>query len=882
MDRSRSRARLRGSQTSFQWTRVGALVCCSGLLHCRAQAWNETETSSDPALPASLPDIQYHLTARPWTALDTPRDVYLDRIEGIVRFEATLQNAAGAIIDPVVNQEWQYATPYFANSLGLLLSAGRARDLLGDGIAAMNSATSQMALGNGAIPQQHGNFFIAPMADALSLYAPFVSASQIATWRSRMTLPVANLIQTFNHNWRGYAMKGQWYRFQQGLVSRSDAVNFIENGWINTQRSRFTGNPLNLYHDTSSDPDTFAYEAASRANLWSMLVRGYDGASAAEMSKLIQRGTQSDLLLQDATGQAPFGGRSGLHSWNDVYTGLGFEMMAEQASADGNERLAGQYRHSAMLALKSVDRWRSAQGFFFVTKNHFDPGLRVRYAQYSQLTNYNGNVMYHMAEAWRARQSPIEEQPAPVEIGGYAFVPDPQFAVAVANAGGMQIQAALRGTTSPEFGQYWTTLGISRFSRVNWDSRLGPSDGVRDASSGFAVSYAPTFLEAGNWIKVPSVPQRYQATFVVTFTHPLLVRCRIDYAPKAGQTGPTFSDDLVITPDGVLSTITSSAAAGNFGVIWPVLTNDGAPLVNTFTQQIASVNFPSGGDQQNFISLHPSPTLVTNMGTLRSSYGDLRPLRMVSNDDDVQTFIYPRSPWDPSAESVRTSFARNGGNFSTLLGRVVGNVYVGRTSAGGVGTAVDLDGDGRNDVTFGESAGFILQLANGRVTAVEADRAVNAVVQDRSVSLAPFTPVVLVPSSTTTFEAEAATLAGGAAPQLCSTCSGGQRVGFLGNTAATNAPPTNGTMTLTNVRVPSAGRYVLALFYSNQDVTDRSAMLTVNGVAGSPISFASTGNFNTVARLNVTVNLNAGNNTIAIGNVAARAPSIDRMIVNVP
>jgi len=90
-------------------------------------------------------------------------------------------------------------------------------------------------------------------------------------------LPIANLIQTFTNNWRGYAMKGQWYRFQQGLVSNSDAVTFIENGWTGSQRARFTSNALNLYHDQTSDPDTFAYDAASRANLWNMLVHGYNG-----------------------------------------------------------------------------------------------------------------------------------------------------------------------------------------------------------------------------------------------------------------------------------------------------------------------------------------------------------------------------------------------------------------------------------------------------------------------------------------------------------------------------------------------------------------------------------------------------------------------------
>jgi hypothetical protein len=696
--------------------------------------------SAEPSAPLTLPDIRYHLTARPWLPLNTPSTVYLDRIEAVVRYEAGLQDASGAIIDPVVHQEWQYATPYFANALGVLLSAGRAQDLVHQGVMAMEHVSLLMAQGNGAIPQQHGNFFIAPMADALSLYTPYVSSSVIQTWRSRMMVPIAQLASSLPHNWRTYAMKGEWYRARQGLVSTPGAVAYIEDSWIKTQRSRLSGTPWNLYHDTSSDPDTFAYDAAARANLWNMLAHGYNGASAAEMASLIQRGTQSALLLQDASGQAPVGGRSGNHTWNDVYSGLGFELMAERAAADGNKRLAGQYRHAAMLALRSVDRWRSAEGYYFVTKNHFDPKLRVRYAEYSQLTNYNGNVIYHMSEAYRARHTAIVEQPAPAEIGGYALEPDALFSVAVANAGGMQIEASLRGTQTLEFNQYWTTLGLTRISRVGWDSRLGPSDGVRDDASGIGVSYAPTFIEGSDWVRMATAASRYQAAFSIQMSHPMLVRCRLDYTPRPGQTGPAFTDHLVITPDGILSTVTSTADAGKFGVNWPLLVDDGAPLTTSITSSVASVSFPGGGDQQNYIALNPSPTL-TALPNLRSAYGDLKPIRVVAGSY-VKTFIYPRSPGDPSAESVRDSFTPNGaGNFSTVLGRVEGRLYIGRTAAGGIGSAIDLDQDGTDDVTFGRRCGFILQLDHEAVKSIEADRSVNARIRGAGFKLQAYTPV---------------------------------------------------------------------------------------------------------------------------------------------
>jgi len=72
---------------------------------------------------------EYHLTARPWKPLGTPPSRSLDVIEGECRFTTRLQNSAGAIIDPFIHREHQYATPYFAYAAGTLVDAGRAKDL---------------------------------------------------------------------------------------------------------------------------------------------------------------------------------------------------------------------------------------------------------------------------------------------------------------------------------------------------------------------------------------------------------------------------------------------------------------------------------------------------------------------------------------------------------------------------------------------------------------------------------------------------------------------------------------------------------------------------------------------------------------------------------
>ncbi len=126
------------------------------------------------------------------------------------------------------------------------------------------------------------------------------------------------------------------------------------------------------------------------------------------------------------------------------------------------------------------------------------------------------------------------------------------------------------------------------------------------------------------------------------------------------------------------------------------------------------------------------------------------------------------------------------------------------------------------------------------------------------------------PALATSYEAEspASTLAGGAVVQTCSTCSGGAKVGYVGE---------GGTLTFNNVSVPTAGTYRLTVVYCSGD--PRPAMITVNGGPAQTLSFASTGSYSTTGAMTVPVVLNAGNNTIEFGDPGAYSPDFDRIIV---
>src|SRR5205085_7765215 len=106
-------------------------------------------------------------------------------------------------------------------------------------VAAMNLATSYVAAGASSIPDDHGEFFLSPLAKAIPLYSLFVSASQTKTWINRMAKPISAIIRGRTHNWRTYAMKGEWLRAKNGYVNKDSAVKWLDNSWLDNQRPRF-------------------------------------------------------------------------------------------------------------------------------------------------------------------------------------------------------------------------------------------------------------------------------------------------------------------------------------------------------------------------------------------------------------------------------------------------------------------------------------------------------------------------------------------------------------------------------------------------------------------------------------------------------------------
>jgi hypothetical protein len=98
--------------------------------------------------------------------------------------------------------------------------------------------------------------------------------------------------------------------------------------------------------------------------------------------------------------------------------------------------------------------------------------------------------------------------------------------------------------------------------------------------------------------------------------------------------------------------------------------------------------------------------------------------------------------------------------------------------------------------------------------------------------------------------------------------SGGYVVGYLGR---------GRSLRFTTVRVPTAGRYRLTVYYIAGD--PRAGTIVVNGRFAGSSRFPLTPDWYTVGSVTVPVTLAGGDNTIEIGNERDYAPDVDRILV---
>ena len=730
-------------------------------------------------LPSDLPTTHWHTTARPWSPLNIAPSAYLTRANNLTTWWAQNTNSTDGCLNEATYNPYDTAPSTSAAgngplglSVGIQLSLGNTANQT-KGILSLNCDTT-----NYRNTTSGGDFAIGYMTMAIPYYTNFATSSQITTWKNNMNFIQPGIPGNTN-NWVTYDMMGYWTARQLGLSAFNNAVTTIEGWWTGNktngtnQSARMSNSPWRLYEDLTGVPNSLSVERVGGSNILAMVDLGYNGASAGAMKTAAETAALTDLLMQAPDGSNPTGGRQADHNWVDSGQQLTFDIMAQRVGAS-NSFLAGQYQHAAEMSFNSVSKYALPSTaccnglMFFATKNHFNPGLGIG-VQDTNLKDmhYNGTTMFQELMSYQYRtKSIIAEQRVPVEIGGFAFAlpTGSNWSQAFIDAGGTAVQLALNGATTIQNSQYWTAIGINRIGRVGWETRLGPMDGAW-SSLGNGANFGPTWITSGtSWTRLAMNPSTCSGAFTTTFANPAVSFGKVIWT--CGSI--SFTQNLTVTPDGVLSQTTCSGCPRTWGMTFPILTVDGTTSPNNYgatttttslTQPIASATWSSSGDSQNYMTIASSTTTFTSEASQTTSFGNITPVRAWhgsgSTSDATQvTFIYPASSTDPSAASVRSGMTITGTNTytnSALSSSVVsgssGTYYIGRTAAGGWTNSISISGQTN---TFNVPCNFIMTLSGGAVSSIEADRSVTVSIPNgvhgmhtgtNAINLTAYTPV---------------------------------------------------------------------------------------------------------------------------------------------
>lgn len=408
-----------------------------------------------------------------FTATGFDNKEYLVQIERQVRAFYPYQNKeTGAIIDPVYKIEWQYSTPCYALSVGLLNKTGFIKDaiLLKSGIRALDCSIAEM--NENRCAHHHGEFFIQPIMLALDLYKGYVSEAQMTVWKEKIAEVDPYLLykdnlqkKKFCYNHNVVALAGEYIRMKENIAIDR---NFLE---IHFEHQKQYMSANGLYIDSKTNPP-MVYDEFTRQFMTSILVEGYDGACKDFYSRKLLDGAWTSIFMQSPYGEVPTGGRSAQHIWNEAAAAVTYEIYASQYASQGKMKEAGAFKRAAHLSLKSISRWKREDGSGFIVKNRFPIETMHGYERYSAQSQYNLLACWLMSVAYLYADDSIEELPSPADVGGYIIPMQDVFHKLFANVGGNYIEYELSG--DPRYN----ATGLIRIHLKNSNPQLGPTDAI--------------------------------------------------------------------------------------------------------------------------------------------------------------------------------------------------------------------------------------------------------------------------------------------------------------------------------------------------------------------------------------------------------------------
>jgi hypothetical protein len=388
------------------------------------------------------------------------------------------------------------------------------------------------------------------------------------------------------------------------------------------------------------DPNVpIVYDEFSRQFLASILAEGYRGPMFETYRDALWKGAWTSLFMQSPFGEAPTGGRSAQHIWNEAQSAVTYEIYAAQYARHGKTAEAGAFQRAAHLSLRCIERWIRPDGTGYVVKNRYPIEAQHGYERYSAQSQYNLLSCWLLAVSYLYADDSIEERPSPAEVGGFV-VHIPDFHKVIANAGGTYVEYDTSGDL------HYNPTGLIRIHLKGSNPQLGPSDGAvhkfdpktKEDLGGENLCVGPAWQDAsGTWHRLASRSVGTVSPKVeILEESPSQVRFRVVYEGDFDGAS-RITESLTVEPNGVtVEDVVEGKDIKGMRVYYPMLVFDGLEETKVRLEG-SELTLSLRDGKVHFELLEPSGVKLVRSGTrldhrngrVEAAYSDIPGLRAV-------------------------------------------------------------------------------------------------------------------------------------------------------------------------------------------------------------------------------------------------------------
>jgi len=359
------------------------------------------------------------------------KSVYIDMMETIAGAYST-EDILEYIAEVEEYSIREHGFPRLTANIGILLANGRCTELRDLFVRMMDiccqeipvvrqryMAVSDDPADRAKFPEVGNNFSVREMVTCLLLLEErkVLPKEKTDYWR--------NLLKTINpytcysviakspikkiDNWAAFGAASEQARKFAGIGDESEFIDIQ----LGSQLLSFDEN--GMYMDPN---EPMCYDVGTRLQLSVSLFFGYDGCYREQMEEMTARGALKTLYMQSVTGEVPYGGRSNQFLHNEVGWAALCEFEASRYKKLGDNKLAGQFKASANLAIESVRSYMQGTELYHI-KNYYPRNSFFGCENYAHFKKYMITVASFLYLAYLFADDTIEPVACPAEEGNH-------------------------------------------------------------------------------------------------------------------------------------------------------------------------------------------------------------------------------------------------------------------------------------------------------------------------------------------------------------------------------------------------------------------------------------------------------------------------------